>query len=629
MNIKKTTKKQKQVNGDSQSNGHATEPSAQADKRPDVQMSEAPLTEHTGTGEVTTQVAEVKLREVQDTEDTYEADPDDEDGAVWPIVNGRIVDWHAFFALLDHVRTALNPHLHSPLVIQAGAAWGTKELEAITQFVFEKWSVPVYIMMDNAICGTYAYGIATGLVVDIGLDKCDVSAVVDWTVNDAGRSVSSVNCGGRSMTKRLQEALMKEGIDATEPMAEQLKMSSICEILPLGVPLPTSTGASGEVANPAAAASTGAVDSGPNAKEADGSKPGSEPRGPGAGTQVGEEADDDNEGVFDVASIVAQDNAAELLAKREAEKAAKAAAKKGAAADGARQARLRNSEKATATFTYEESFHAEEDKDGEGVVPLRKRKREVEVGTARFMAATPGEREFEGLIDTIVRQMHGVVSGVSDISMRSTLWENIIIMGNGSRVKGELIAQYTLRNSNANSQAGFKEALIANLQGKYVLSPSTTTMFTSELPSNFTTPVGTPGTNTPIPGQTGHSMHHPGGSGVNPLLVAATRNVMQPTPGQHLQIPGHATPIPMDPNTWQATRGYSQSPHTVKLAKVPDYMPEMKDPLHSGWEDAAFVGLQAGGKLVFILEVREKDFMSRQDYNDSGPSEIMQYTIGI
>src|SRR5689334_6452068 len=85
-------------------------------------------------------------------------------------------------------------------------------------------------------------------------------------------------------------------------------------------------------------------------------------------------------------------------------------------------------------------------------------------------------------------------------------------------------------------------ALLATLAARYTLSPSTATIFTSELPSNFSTPLPTNGTNTPVPGHPAHAMHHPAAHGVNPLLVAATRHANQQMQqlSQHLQVPGAA-----------------------------------------------------------------------------------------
>ncbi|EXJ80950.1 hypothetical protein A1O3_07238 [Capronia epimyces CBS 606.96] len=543
-----------------------------------------------------------------ETTETFEDDLWSTEGAVYPIREGRIENWSCFFALLSHIYNMMSPPFHMPVLFVAQPCWTSRDHERITQFVFETWKVPAFCLMDAALTACYAYGVPTALVVDVGHGKCDVTAVTDFQVNDIGRGIAIPDCGGHAMTKRLQQVLESDAF--TEDMAEQLKRSPICEILPTGVEVPQ--GISNDAApNPAAAASTGALDSGINAKDVDGLRPGQAPRGPGIGTMVGEEGlngnEEENDGVLDVAAIVARDNAAELLARREKEKAEKAAAKKGAAADGLKIVRLRNSERERASFTYVDFLPIEEPATTDGEQKGRKRKREIEVGVERFMAGTPLPGVGEGVIDTIAEAIHHAVLSVPDIALRSTLWENLIILGNGSRIRG------------------FTPSLLSVLHTRYVLSPSTATIFTSELPSNFTTPVATPGTNTPIPGQGGHTLHHPGPHGVNPLLVAATKNMMQPN--QHLPVPGQPGSV-LDPGIHHIHRGFSQTPNSIKMVKAPDYFPEWKDPSVHGMEEAGFLGAQVAAKVVFIVDQgNSKGFLTRSEYNELGPTGIHDCAI--
>ncbi|KIW66965.1 hypothetical protein PV04_06245 [Phialophora macrospora] len=549
----------------------------------------------------------------EEISESFEDDHWSIEGAVYPIVAGRIENWSCFFALLSHIYNMISPPFHMPVLFVAQPCWSARDHELITQYVFENWKIPAFCLMDSALTACYAYGVPTALVVDVGYEKCDVSAVTEFQVNDIGRGPALAECGGRSMTKRLLQALENQGFD--EDMAEQLKKSPICEILPLGTPYPKASpnGKAAAAVNPAAAASTGALDSGAGAKDEEGLRPGQAPRGPGVGTTVGEEGangEDEDDGVLDVAAIVARDNAAEVLAKREREKAEKAAAKKSAAAEGPRPIRLRNSERERATFTYVEYVPLDEESATEQ--PLsRKRKREIDVGVERFMAAIPPPGTCDGIIEVISEAIHHAVLSVPDISQRPSLWDNLIILGNGSRIRG------------------FIPALLAAISSRYILSPSTATIFTSELPSNFTTPVATPGTNTPVPGQGNHPLHHPAGHGVNPLLVAATKNMMQPN-SQHLAVPGTATgigtPAALDPNNPLSShyhRGHSQTPTSIKTVKPPEYFPEWKNPAVAGMEEASFLGAQVAAKVVFIVDQgNSKGFLSRSEYNELGPSGI-------
>lgn len=142
---------------------------------------------------------------------------------------------------------------------------------------------------------------------------------------------------------------------------------------------------------------------------------------------------------------------------------------------------------------------------------------------------------------------------------------------------------------------GFKEAILSHMMEKYRISPSSASIFTSELPSSASTPLPT-GASTPV--QSGNNIHSQ--SSVNPLLVAATTNPL------HLQQQHHSS--------------HSLSPMNMRLARPPDYFPEWKD---VGFEEAAFLGAQAAAKVVFVVDQgQSRGFLSRVEYNEMGPSGI-------
>lgn len=537
----------------------------------------------------------------------------------------------AFLALLNHVHNVLSPTLHTPILLIAQPAWTAQDNEALTQFFFEKFKTPAFCIMDSALAITYGYGVSTATVIDVGYRKVDITAVSDFTVHHVGRTVSLPDAGGDAMTERLLELLGPKGW--TKDMCEQLKKSPICEILPPGATLPGAQDTQQQVSNPAALASTGAIASGPSVKISEA------PRGPGADTEVGDDGIDgegktvDDEGVLDVASIVASGKTQEFLAAQEKKKAAAAsrkAAKDAADAAASKPVRLPNSKREKVTFHYQERRpladvdaidnekipNAEETSaqntqsqfeavtasasaptetaqdtsnpshepivvpESDGAVPSgaappdpsipvedqsakreqaraakreEKRKaregqgdpalarREIEVGTERFMAASGG------LLDRIADAAHRTILSIEDNGKRSELWDSMIIVGNGSRVRG------------------FKEGLLNTITSKYLISPSSATIFTSELPSNLSTPVGT-GAQTPTKEYS--SQPGPAASGVNPLLLAATTASnpnLNPAMGSFLGGPqGHAH------------HSHSQSPTSVKVVKIPEYFPEFK-----------------------------------------------------
>lgn len=255
--------------------------------------------------------------------------------------------------LCSNMSTTLSTPFHTPILLIAEPTWTHKEYEKVAQFIFEKFKTPALAMMDSAVATTYAYGIQTATVIDVGLNKADVSCVVDFVLQDIGRGIAVPNCGGNAMTDRLVELLAgRKGFN--RDVCEQLKRSPICEILGPDIDLPdTDAGA----VNPAAAASTGAGGPAPGQRKP--SVAGELPLGPEPGTQVGEEKKlEDEEGILDVASIVTSGNMSEYLAQKEKEKQEKAAAKQKKPSEAGQQvnkpARLPNAKRTRNTFVYED-----------------------------------------------------------------------------------------------------------------------------------------------------------------------------------------------------------------------------------------------------------------------------------
>ena len=402
-----------------------------------------------------------------DDEVTWEEDRISEEGAIWPIQDGKITDWPCFFALITHVYNTLNPPFHTAILLITQPAWTPREHEKLAQFFFEKFKTPAFGLMDAALATTWAYGVHTATIVDVGKGKTDITAVSEFIPHVQGRIVSLSGSGGEAFTEALHAKLKSKGFN--RDMCEQLKKSPICEILPEGTPLP-GTGQANEdvVTNPAAAASTGAVSSGPAAAAAIGNAP----RGPGPDTEVGEEDGAENEGVLDVASIVAGGKMNEYLAKKEKEKQDKSnAKKKGAPAPEANKpVRLPNSKREKAAFMYEDhalldalkntnldtqgmadakaaldegpSKKAQDDGEngktaetngtGEAAASSRSGhiRREIEVGTERFLAGS------DGTLEKIADAVHRAISSVDEVNKRSELWDSLVICGNGSKLQG-------------------------------------------------------------------------------------------------------------------------------------------------------------------------------------------------
>lgn len=574
-------------------------------------------------------------------DEEYEEDPLSDEGAVWPIQAGRIVDWPCFLALMNHVANLLGAAFHMPILLIAQPIWTPHEHEKITQFFFEKFKPPAFAFMDAAQATCYAFAVGTATVIDIGTDKADVTAVCDFIIQDGGRTCALPDCGGEAMTQRLLELSTSKGFN--RDMCEQLKHSSVCEILPSGAALPGSKATNGEPINPASSASTGADGPGPNQRHTAGAL-GEAPRGPGVDTEVGQEErlEEDNDGVVDVASIIASGKTNDFLAKKEKEKAERQAARRkgadAAAAAQAKQIKLRNSEREINTFPYEDhalrdALKNEPAKPAPGIAaiqdatdgipnatdvppiePSPTNRRDIQVDTIRFQALSDTQRT------QITSAIHRTILAVPHPTLRATLWNSLIITGNGARVRG------------------FREAILETLTSRFLISPSNTGLFTSELPSVFSTPTGT-GTSTPLQSL---PVALPAKSMLQTATAAAAAQHLQPplgtpahAPQQQQQTP-YSRPLPQfnpNPAPQSQSQGHppSQTPAHLGTVRLPEYFSEWRDPLAEC--DAAFLGAQVAAKVIFLVDPAAgsgapgKGFMGRTDYNEQGPSGISEFRL--
>ncbi|KAK8079917.1 chromatin remodeling complex subunit [Apiospora hydei] len=585
-----------------------------------------------------------------DDEFEYVEDRDSSEGAIYPIQRGRIANMSAFLAFLDHVHQLLTTSYHNtPIVLMASPQWTRGDNEIIARFIFEKTKTPALCLMHSAYAAQYGLKWLNMTVVDIGYEKMDVSCIWDSNLV-AHKSLDyftpGLEAGSNVLTKKLHGLLKEKGFTLDiPPLAEVLPYVATaknCMELP---DEDVAAEASAQFAveaprinEPTIAASSTAVD---------------------AENGIDDKAAD--EGVLDVANIVTSGNTREFLAKKEKEKAERAKAKhrKAQEAEAAanRPARLPNAKRKTNLFHYEETVHedvqvplsngapkpesaAPPATNGDGaaaaeptpkvegdaaaapappaptaetatdVLPFapeatssvteRRTKRirkDIEVGLERFLFV---EREY---IDQVARLIYNTIQSIPELSKRPECWNNIVFVGNGSRLRG------------------LKENVLQTLISHYLISPSTATMFTSELPSNMATPTGT-GSQTPTGSTSGSlplgQMPLPTTSSVNPLLQAATT--------ASLGVPGTATA-----DAHASHQSHAQTPTSIKLAQLPNYL---QDWSKAGYEEAHFLGALVAGRLVYCVhpgndmqDAQRLSSLSRVDYNEHGPKAIRKHCL--
>lgn len=561
----------------------------------------------------------------------------------------------AFLAFLDHVHGLLTTTYHNtPIMLMASPQWTRPDCETIARYIFENTRTPALCIIHSGIATQYGLKWPNMTVVDIGYQKVDVTAIHDGRVvnhMDVGASEGdSEISGGEVFTRSLLKLLEEKGFNYN--MAEQLKKSAICEVLPYV--------ATAEELMELPQQNTAGLKPGGSAPSA-GQQAASSASKPAAanGDETNGNAEDD--GVLDVAAIVTSGQTKEFLAKKEKEKEKGKPGRKPKgdkeADNAAKAVRLPNSKRSHNSFSYEEIIQEEvpkekvekqangatvpeaEKKEGEtngaqpqpqgdatpatteapklaegqeqtqpsvepkpeanptpappaNEAPERRPKRiqrNVEVGLERFKFAQRRE------IDRIVYAIYRTVQGVDDMYMRPACWDNLVFVGNGSRLRG------------------LRENILQTLNARHLVSPSTATMFTSELPSNMATPTGT-GAQTPTGSFTGMPHQLPT-SGVNPLLQAATaaaaggaNNAL--TPQAASEAGGPAT----------GHHFHSQTPTSIKTATLPSYLGEWTK---NGFEESMFLGAQVAARIAFCVhsnmdaqtvEAQRLMSLSRVDY---------------
>ncbi|KAK9485000.1 actin-domain-containing protein [Lipomyces starkeyi] len=325
-----------------------------------------------------------------------------ESDAIYPIRKGIIQDMDSLLYLIESLyRTTTNSDTDSPfapILLTCNSEWQPKQIEEIVTHMFTKVHVPAVTIIPESLAALYAYALQIACVVNLGEEKTEITPIIDFNIVESAQAV--VEIGGKDINRALQSLL-----PTLQPyQIEELKRSPIYEILN-----DKSMSFFGEPSAPA----TSSVE---------------------------------DEGIVDVAAIVANGNAREILAQREQKKSSK-------------QVELKNAEMPRNSFI-----------DSKG--------QKVEVGTERFKGT-------EDIIERLSHEIGNVIGKLDDIARRGDCWENIIIVGGPTVIKG------------------FVDAMLLSLQEHFLITRGTTY---SELPSGLNTPgYGTPPATPAVYGQTlGH-----------------------------------------------------------------------------------------------------------------------------
>lgn len=131
--------------------------------------------------------------------------------------DGMIEDWDMFEKLLDYIYTRCikSESDYHPLLMSE-PAWNSRaKREKLTELMFEKYNVPAFFLVKNAVLAAFANGRSTGLVFDSGASQTSAIPVHDGYV--LTQAVVKSPLAGDFMTMQCRQHLEKIDIDVVPP----------------------------------------------------------------------------------------------------------------------------------------------------------------------------------------------------------------------------------------------------------------------------------------------------------------------------------------------------------------------------------------------------------------------------
>lgn len=129
--------------------------------------------------------------------------------------DGMIDDWDLFEKVLDYAYKRVimsDSELHP--VLFSEASWNTRQnREKLTELMFEKYNVPAFFLVKNAVLAAFANGRATALVVDSGAKHTSVVPVHEGYV--LTQAVVKSPLGGDYLSMQCRQHLEAQGVDLT------------------------------------------------------------------------------------------------------------------------------------------------------------------------------------------------------------------------------------------------------------------------------------------------------------------------------------------------------------------------------------------------------------------------------
>ncbi|KAK7792971.1 hypothetical protein R5R35_007616 [Gryllus longicercus] len=124
--------------------------------------------------------------------------------------DGMIEDWDLFEKVLDYTyaKCIQSKSVFHP-VLMSEAPWNVRQKrEKLTELMFEKYEVPAFFLVKNAVLAAFANGRATGIVVDSGATHTSAVPVQDGFV--LSQAIVKSPLGGDYITMQCKNFLQQE-----------------------------------------------------------------------------------------------------------------------------------------------------------------------------------------------------------------------------------------------------------------------------------------------------------------------------------------------------------------------------------------------------------------------------------
>lgn len=133
------------------------------------------------------------------------------------IKDGMIEDWDMFEQMLDYSYKKIikSDSVYHP-VLFSEAAWNQKgRREKLTELMFEKYNVPAFFLVKNAVLAAFANGRSTGLVIDSGATQTSAIPIHDGYVLQ--QAIVKSPLGGDFITMQCRQFLEEKGMELVAP----------------------------------------------------------------------------------------------------------------------------------------------------------------------------------------------------------------------------------------------------------------------------------------------------------------------------------------------------------------------------------------------------------------------------